>query len=702
MPLILQYRAVTVLAVVSAFATISYLSLSTDLNYLYTGAENTYPPLDTARDQHDSTLYTSSQQQQQQHQEQTSKHSSSQPFVNGPPHQQERPISNNKPPTDNNARVAKLHADAFVSFCNTPKDSLTPPTTAFESYNDWIEFVNKKNTRGNGVNNSFSEPVKTTQHPLFLERPPPYWIVNLTALEEPCNRLFHTSAYCLDALSKEHQYLIPSTTSSSATSLIKTLPSVPKNKGKSISSSSSSGADGDANDSASATNFMDFHVFWRGPITDKLSLNAHAFLFTQPLDRSRLHLWIDSADLPGGVPEDYLQNEFAAPLVQEPLNRHIFIHPWDQAAELAYSYGSEGAAPFAADHNRNNGPESQAARPTEIPTEEVKPVALSDEARFLILNRNGGVYLDADVVLLRDMTPFYDSEIEFAYEWSNTRMYNTAILRLLPGSSVARRILDGAKAREIEIMEKKRLEAMLRQQELDEQDAEMNEDEETEEEPHDGENEDPEGSSPSKVHNRKKNSEISSRPTGSNTTASRRRLQSLAKRGEMRPDEIYHPARLRQYLRPEDSKIEGNGLVMMPPAFFDPLWLRVDRKETKNTEDTDKMVEDLHTFPDAFFGGANAVCPSAAPANLMVMTDNDSYNENDNDIPTQSNINKNNKDFTAGPEVFFTGAYAYHWHNNWLTPIDPQSWMGQMRQAYDDFVTSKRPNLYGEWFPVDM
>ncbi len=150
-------------------------------------------------------------------------------------------------------------------------------------------------------------------------------------------------------------------------------------------------------------------------------------------------------------------------------------------------------------------------------------------------------------------------------------------------------------------------------------------------------------------------------------------IAQLSKRGEMRPEEIYHPARLRTYLRPQDSKIEGNGLEMMPPAFFDPLWLRVDHAETKETQDSDLMVEDLHSFPDAFTQ-VDAVCPNQ-----------------DDDI-----------DFSAGPEVFLTGAYAYHWHNNWVTAIEPKSWMGLMKQAYDDFVHARRPNLYGEWFEEQL
>ncbi|ORY96012.1 hypothetical protein BCR41DRAFT_365039, partial [Lobosporangium transversale] len=153
----------------------------------------------------------------------------------------------------------------------------------------------------------------------------------------------------------------------------------------------------------------------------------------------------------------------------------------------------------------------------------------------------------------------------------------------------------------------------------------------------------------------------------------------------MRPNEIYHPARLRGYLSPQSggNTLHGNGLVMMPTAIFDPLWLRVDNAESSIglLDDSERMMEDLRSFPDAF-SDPDAVCPAQV---------NKSHHRG----------NENEKDFAAGPEVFFTGAYAYHWHNNWRTPIDPDSWIGLMRKAYDGFLAGERPNLYGEWLRDD-
>ncbi|KAG9068439.1 hypothetical protein KI688_010708 [Linnemannia hyalina] len=583
------------------------------------------------------------------------------PKLEGQQQQQQRPHPNNnnnndKPAgvpaaeatlvSDKNARIVAMNSHAFVNFCNS-----IPPTTTidnnnspgnpspsnhlvptFSSYNEWIDFINNKNVihhndmTADDENNSNSHSKADLE---YLERPLRNWVVNLTAIAEPCDRLIHTSAHCLDFLTREHQYLIPTRQPPSPSEALAP---------------------------------MNFHIFWRGPITDKLSLSSFSFLFTQPLDRAHLHLWIDSADLPGGAPEDYTQNRFAAAMVQPPLNQFITIHAWDQAAELAYSYHEELSVNAANDDDSDE----QEQKLKELEREQgpaanpVKPVALSDEARFLILNRNGGIYLDADVLLLKDMSPFFDSGVEFAYEWSNTGMYNTAILRLFPGSSVARRILDGAKARELGLLQAKLKEQRAHQ---DEQEGE-----------NDGEYEDGEQGEETDVGQKLKKAE-------GLVAGDKARL---AKR-EMRPEEIYHPARLRAYLRPEDSKLEGNGLIQMPTPIFDPLWLRVDKAETKKSNDPERMIEDLHSFPDAFSASANAVCPRQSTA-------------------ITPNVNGNEVEFSAGPEVFLSGAYAHHWHNNWLTPIEAKSWMGLMRAAFDDFVEGRRPNLYGEWFrdSIDM
>ncbi|KAG0347503.1 hypothetical protein BG004_007650 [Podila humilis] len=726
----------------------------------------------------------------------------------------------------NNARVAALNIRAYNRFCaqdgqgvlekirkgeakllqlqHTSSDDNNDKYVDFVSYQDWAQYIQNKNTGqeqlepispltrqgGNDDDDDDDDDdvddeqqegdqpknyrfhAAATRRPLFLERPLRGWIVNMTAIRDACDRHKYTSAHCLGFLQRDHSYLMPSRQA-------RKLPNSSQERKKLLQ-----------NDSYPPP--MNFHIFWKGPVSDKLWMSSHAFLFTQPLDRARLHLWVDSTDLPGGVAEDYEQNEFAKDLVSPAIRPYVTIHAWDQKALEEYAYGPqkkfEKATTTTDDDEDGKGEQKEAP-----------PVALSDEARFLILYKYGGIYLDADVLLLKDMSPFYSLGQEFAYEWSNTEMYNTAVLRLHKNSSVARRILDAAKARAQELEEKELLRegktassvVKLEVQELvkDHQALSPSPSSEQRQEQQQGVSLTAEAvaaeavvvqSHVYKEHeyrpmdtipfskdysnignmgtDTKNELDIDNGDIGSNegdslfmptpnslldgtiqpaestisssssssvqgsaagimsSISSKARRDHFVKRGEMRPKEIYHPARLRQYLRPEDSRIEGNGLTMMPVAVFDPLWLRVDKAESTTTStgtlvvdgvqlekndvqqeqqqepevppEWQRMMPALVSFPDAFTS-KKAVCPGRK-LQLQDEAGEDNNDDDDDDV--------DNEMFMAGPEVFFAGAYAYHWHNNWKQPIEQHSWMGLMRQAYQDFSSGSRPNLYGEWF----
>ncbi|KAG0083127.1 hypothetical protein BGZ92_011069, partial [Podila epicladia] len=293
-----QFRAIIILAIVSAFATVCYLSLWSNLDYdrddtVFNNihkAANRFRPHQTQ----DQETQPPSLQQSKINEGDKATPSLEQPMV-----------------SRNNARLAAQNNKAFVSFCSANQadrdaasSTLLGNDDTFSTYTQWIEHINNKNTPGQQ-----KQQAQGQQRPVFMERPLNGWVINLTSMDEPCNRLIHSSAHCLKFLTQEHEYLIPATPEQKAT--------------------------------AADAPIMDFHIFWRGPISDKLSLSAHSFIFTQPLERSHLHLWIDSADLPNGEPEDYTQNQFSAPLVSPPLNKHISIHVWDQAAELKYSYSED-------------------------------------------------------------------------------------------------------------------------------------------------------------------------------------------------------------------------------------------------------------------------------------------------------------------------------------------------------------------------
>ncbi|KAK3808600.1 MAG: hypothetical protein J3Q66DRAFT_392095 [Benniella sp.] len=553
----------------------------------------------------------------------------------------------------------------------------------FETYDEWMKYTldrysgyayDADDEGDKGALNPSLEP----RRPMFLERPLRGWIINHTATLEPCDRTKHTAAYCLAYLAQEHLHLVPSREARDYPNRIHTIP--PKDTSiQDMELGISNGQDPESapppssflRTAPSSTNsaMMHFHIFWRGAITDKLSLAAHAFLFSQPLDRARLHLWIDSTDLPEGQPEDYSQNPFARDLTTAPINQFIKLHAWDQEAQETYAYPplQQGSVDEESSGITGSLPQQKARIP---------PVALSDEARFLILYRYGGMYLDADVLLLRDMSPLYDAGMEFAYEWSNTGMYNTAVLRLNRGSSVARRILDGAKAREQEIMATKQAHQKGKGVALDRLSSRRKKPK------HSQGSGRPQSVSSSMKDESERNSKHADddslftleTPSSSPASIAPRRL---VKRREMRPNEIYHPARLRGYLDPVGGSLRNNGLIMLPTAMFDPLWLRVDGVESASglLNDKEMMMEGVKTFPEVLTN-PDIVCPGQQHPQGQ----------------------EQGHDFSSGPEVFFTGAYAYHWHNSWLTRIEPKSWMGLMRKAFDEYLTGERPNLYGEYF----
>lgn len=67
---------------------------------------------------------------------------------------------------------------------------------------------------------------------------------------------------------------------------------------------------------------------------------------------------------------------------------------------------------------------------------DVMRTILSDMARFLLCHRFGGVYLDADTLLLRDWEELWGWKGAFAYRWSRLPFYNTAVLKLNKGSAL--------------------------------------------------------------------------------------------------------------------------------------------------------------------------------------------------------------------------------------------------------------------------
>ncbi|CAG8815464.1 41999_t:CDS:2 [Gigaspora margarita] len=356
----------------------------------------------------------------------------------------------------------------------------------------------------------------------YQKRPPDGYVIDINRVNKHCEPINYTTSTlrkypvqnCLDYLdSKQADYLVK--------------PSSPKYC--------------DENDP------MIFHVYWRGKSTEKIALMIKSFLYTQPLRCSCLYIWVDENY------EDLRLDKKIWPLIRFS-GKNLFFKKW------------------VTDEQLNSDPIFLGWKSKISLNQNV--VGFSDIVRFVLLYRYGGMYLDADVLCLRDMRPIYNLNFDFAYRWSFWTHYNTAILRLQLNSTIGRIIIK---------------EAMLNN---------MN----------------------------------------------------------------FHPMSIKDYIsksKPITVHDLNEHLYMMPVILFDPLWLKVDLSIVNQI-----LRPNLNVFSDVF---KPYVLNYEFPASLV-------RKMNNNPLKLRHK------------HQFFRGAFTYHWHNNWRSSIDPESWLGVLESAYDAFI----------------
>jgi len=157
-----------------------------------------------------------------------------------------------------------------------------------------------------------------------------------------------------------------------------------------------------------------FHMFWgKLPAAEQAALAILSFLATQDLEYSVLWVWS-----PRGV--DAASDPLFLPFTN---SKHIFFKTFDamteaQGTPLEGSYLLQAAA-------SSNDP---------------RFYLFGDLVRLLVLARHGGVYVDMDVLLLRNLGPLLGHEI--AEQWGISCFEsNGAVLRMKAGSAFAKHIL---------------------------------------------------------------------------------------------------------------------------------------------------------------------------------------------------------------------------------------------------------------------
>jgi hypothetical protein len=205
-----------------------------------------------------------------------------------------------------------------------------------------------------------------------------------------------------------------------------------------------------------------YHVYWTGPASWRLEMFVKAYLYTQNLPCTRLWMWLDTDKNPNAL-EDFMTKDplFARflPFIER---GDITLHPWKFPSRLPLPPNldhTDGGLYYEKPGKPNAKGEVEVAeglirdatgQEWLVLTEKQKtflPVAVSDAVRFVTLHVHGGLYLDMDVTLLRDMRPLLMApDHAFAERWGqhpDPGEYNTAILSLTANSTLSSYLLRG-------------------------------------------------------------------------------------------------------------------------------------------------------------------------------------------------------------------------------------------------------------------
>ncbi|KAF2717978.1 hypothetical protein K431DRAFT_275639 [Polychaeton citri CBS 116435] len=205
-----------------------------------------------------------------------------------------------------------------------------------------------------------------------------------------------------------------------------------------------------------------YHVYWSGPSTWKVEAFVKAYLYTQNLPCSRLWLWLDADKDPYAVYKflnaDPIFTRFL-PLIER---GDIRVLPWrfptkiplphgfDHTDGIGY-YKTPGAYDIKGERTIADGIVENLQGQQFLQLKQTQMTffaqALRDAVRFVILHLHGGIYLDMDIMLLRDMRPMLVSQKhDFAERWaaySSPGDFNTAVLSLSANSSLSSYLLRG-------------------------------------------------------------------------------------------------------------------------------------------------------------------------------------------------------------------------------------------------------------------
>ncbi|KAI9895082.1 MAG: hypothetical protein M1814_000307 [Vezdaea aestivalis] len=204
-----------------------------------------------------------------------------------------------------------------------------------------------------------------------------------------------------------------------------------------------------------------YHAYWSGPATWRVELFIKSYIHTQNVECSRFWLWVDSETNPNAADEMLKDPAFLRfiPLVKR---GDVVVKAWKFPNRLRLFLDRDrvdrGLFFILPDAPQSKGESIVADHVIRtqvgedwlvfgLATSSVLPTAISDAVRFVVLHQYGGVYLDMDGLLLRDLRPLLLSDqAGFAERWGihfHPSRYNTQTLALRANSSLSSYLLHG-------------------------------------------------------------------------------------------------------------------------------------------------------------------------------------------------------------------------------------------------------------------
>jgi len=208
-----------------------------------------------------------------------------------------------------------------------------------------------------------------------------------------------------------------------------------------------------------------YHIWWSGPPTWRIELFIKGYLFTQDYLCAHLLIWVNMDNNPGAI-EVWRESPYFQKFLPLEETGFVRLMEWrlPEGVVLSNDVNERDAARYYAGHE-HTGAFQEGDEPVLVAdsvtrfrnwedlqihkrNEELQithfPVAASDAARLTILHRHGGVYIDVDMILLRDMAPLVASGLPFAERWGSHEekiYYNNAVVSLQKQSAMSSYLL---------------------------------------------------------------------------------------------------------------------------------------------------------------------------------------------------------------------------------------------------------------------